>query len=751
MREAGDRTTWTDPDEDYETAVHAAVDAAVRRPTTCARCSRSCVDADRDPAAGSNSLAAEAARADDARRARRLPGQRALGLQPGRPGQPPAGRLRRGAPPRSPTASDRPSSAITADGTAAAPRPARAVHVVHPAASPRAPPPTTCSPSTAVARSPSSPGCRSGWRPGRLGRHDARRCRRVTWPTSVARPVSTSSTSVWSTRLADLLADLPGGAAGAGGLMRGRFDVWAPLPERVRLVVGDDVVEMTRGARRLVDAGRPGARRRGRLRLPARRLRARRCPTRGRVASPTACTSARGPSTPTPSSGPTTRWTGRQLAGSVIYELHVGTFTPEGTLDAAVERLDHLVDLGVDLVELLPVNAFNGTHNWGYDGVLWSAVHEQYGGPAAYQRFVDAAHAAGLGVIQDVVYNHLGPSGNYLPMFGPYLKTEGAQHLGLAGQPRRRGLGRGAPLHPRQRADVAARLPRRRAAARRRARARRRLRRHTCSRSSAVEVGALSAHLRPAADPDRRVRPERRAAGHAARGGRLGLDAQWSDDFHHAAARGADRRDERLLRRLRAALGAGQGVRPRLLPRRHLVLLPRPRPRRTRSTTATMPTWRLVVCHQNHDQVGNRAAGDRLTEHLDEDQLVCAALLTLAGPFTPMLFQGEEWAASTPFQFFTSHPEPELGEATAEGRLARVRADGLGPRASCPTRRTRRRSDAPSSTGRSVSRVGTRGCSRRTNASSSCDAPCPTLTDPSFASVVVHRRRGAAGVHDATR
>ncbi len=115
-------------------------------------------------------------------------------------------------------------------------------------------------------------------------------------------------------------------------------------------------------------------------------------------------------------------WTGRQLAGSVVYEMHVGTFTPSGTLDSAIERLDHLADLGVDLVEVMPVNAFNGTHNWGYDGVGWHAVSETYGGPAAYQRFVDACHARGLGVVQDVVHNHLGPSGNYLPLFGPYLK-----------------------------------------------------------------------------------------------------------------------------------------------------------------------------------------------------------------------------------------------------------------------------------------------------------------------------------------
>ena len=116
-------------------------------------------------------------------------------------------------------------------------------------------------------------------------------------------------------------------------------------------------------------------------------------------------------------------WPGRELQGAVIYELHIGTFTPEGTLEAAAGKLGYLKELGVDFVELLPVNGFNGTHNWGYDGVLWYTVHEGYGGPAAYQRFVDAAHAAGLGVIQDVVYNHLGPSGNYLPRFGPYLKS----------------------------------------------------------------------------------------------------------------------------------------------------------------------------------------------------------------------------------------------------------------------------------------------------------------------------------------
>ena len=125
------------------------------------------------------------------------------------------------------------------------------------------------------------------------------------------------------------------------------------------------------------------------------------------------------------------RWAGRQLAGGVIYELHVGTFTPDGTLDSAIERLDHLVDLGVSFVEVLPVNAFNGTHNWGYDGVFWYAVQDSYGGPAAYLRFVDACHARGLAVVQDVVYNHFGPAGLVLPQYGPYLHDTNQSTWGL--------------------------------------------------------------------------------------------------------------------------------------------------------------------------------------------------------------------------------------------------------------------------------------------------------------------------------
>jgi maltooligosyltrehalose trehalohydrolase len=373
-------------------------------------------------------------------------------------------------------------------------------------------------------------------------------------------------------------------------------------------------------------------------------------------------------------------WTGRQLPGSVIYELHLGTFTPEGTLDAAIGKLEHLRSIGVDLVELMPVNAFNGTHNWGYDGVDWFAVSESYGGPPAYQRFVDACHAAGLGVVQDVVYNHLGPSGNYLPLFGPYLKQgrntwgdlvnldgEGSAevrqfildnvqlwfadyHVDALRLDAVHALSDASPVH--------------------------------ILEEMAVETAALSAHLgRPLtliAESDlndtKLVTPRE--------GGGYGVDAQWSDDFHHAvhAALTGETSgyyaDFAPLSALAKVCEKGffhDGTYSSFRGRDHGVPV----------DTAHMPAWRLVVCNQNHDQIGNRARGDRLSDpapgHLDDDQLACAALLTLCGPFTPMLFMGEEWAASTPFQFFTSHPEPDLGRATAEGRIKEFEQMGWDP------------------------------------------------------------------------
>ncbi|MXG89104.1 malto-oligosyltrehalose trehalohydrolase [Nocardioides flavescens] len=458
------------------------------------------------------------------------------------------------------------------------------------------------------------------------------------------------------------------------------FSVWAPSPARVRLALGEEIVELTRGAgdwwapAEPVDVAASGEEIDYGFLIddedtPRPDPRSRRQPAgvheRSRTYDPSGFRW-------TDSS-----WTGRQLAGSVVYELHVGTFTPEGTLDAALGKLDHLVDIGVDFVELMPVNAVNGTHNWGYDGVLWYAVHEPYGGPEAYQRFVDGCHAAGIGVIQDVVYNHLGPSGNYLPEYGAYLKTEGRNTWGdsinLDGEHSaevRRYIIDNALMWLGDYHVDGLRLDAV----------------HALEDSSdthlleelAIEVAALSAHQRrpltliAESDLNDPVMVTPREAGG------YGLDAQWSDDFHHAvhvALTGetfgyyADFEPLSALAKVCERGFFHDGTYSSFREADHGVPI----------DTAAMPTWRLVVASQNHDQIGNRAVGDRITEALDDDQLACAALLTLCGPFTPMLFQGEEWAASTPFQFFTSHPEPELGKATAEGRISEFARHGWDP------------------------------------------------------------------------
>ncbi|WP_258236643.1 malto-oligosyltrehalose synthase [Nocardioides campestrisoli] len=447
---------------------------------------------------------------------------------------------------------------------------------------------------------------------------------------------------------------------------RGRFDVWAPKAESLELVVGQEpaqrVVEMERGAD---DWWHPvGPEPLGEVDYGYRvdgdeqvvfDPRARRLPDGVHGMART--------DDPSTYAWTDSGWTGRQLAGSVIYELHVGTFTPEGTLDAAITRLDHLKEIGVDLVELLPVNGFNGAHNWGYDGVAWFTVHEAYGGPAAYRRFVDACHAAGLGVIQDVVYNHLGPSGNWLPKFGPYLaegRNTWGDYVNLA-EPEVRAyvldnvrmwledfhvdglridavhaLRDESPTHVLEEMAVLA------------------------GRLSAQQRRPLTLIAESDLNDPTLITP-REAGGY-------GLDGQWSDDFHHAVHV--------------ALTGETSGYYADFAPLAALAKVCekgffhdgtwssfRDREHGKPVDVEHMPAWRLVVCNQNHDQVGNRAAGDRLTAHLDDDQLAVAALLTLAGPFTPMLFQGEEWAASTPFAFFTSHPETELGRIVSEGRV----------------------------------------------------------------------------------
>lgn len=457
--------------------------------------------------------------------------------------------------------------------------------------------------------------------------------------------------------------------------VRGRFDVWAPERERVRLVVDDRTVDMTPGddgwwtpvgdvptgevdyGYLLDDATDPRPDPRSRW-------------------QPQGVHALSRTFDPAQHDWQDAAWTGRQLAGAVVYELHVGTFTPEGTLDSAVERLPHLVDLGVDLVELLPVNAFDGDHGWGYDGVAWYAVHDAYGGPAAYQRFVDACHAHGLGVVQDVVYNHLGPSGNYLPEFGPYLHATGQNPWGAGlnldgphSEHVRRYIVDNALSWLREMHVDALRLDAV----------------HALADTSmthlleqlATEVDALSAHLgRPltlVAESDlndtRMVTPREA-------GGR-GVHAQWSDDFHHAVHVALTGETDGYYGDF-APLSALVKVCERGFLHDGTFSTFRGRVHGRPVDTATMPTWRLVVCNQNHDQVGNRAIGDRLAASLDDDQLVCAALLTLAGPFTPMLWQGEEWAASSPFQFFTSFTDEDLAEAVRTGRRSEFASHGWG-------------------------------------------------------------------------
>ncbi|ROS74839.1 maltooligosyl trehalose hydrolase [Curtobacterium sp. PhB130] len=449
-----------------------------------------------------------------------------------------------------------------------------------------------------------------------------------------------------------------------------RYAVWAPDPERVRLVVDGTEYPLTRGdddwwrTDEIVPV--VGARYGFRIGDDD----AVRSDPRSRYQPD----GVHGPSEvvdPARFAWTDESWTGRPARGAVIYEMHVGTFTPEGTLDAAAEQLDHLVELGVEFVELLPVNGVNGEWNWGYDGVAWYAVHAPYGGPDAYDRFVDTAHALGLGVIQDVVYNHLGPSGNYLPLYGPYLVQGLANTWGDSVNVE----------HPEVRRYVLDNV-------------RMWFRDHHVDGLRLDAVHAIRDTSRPhvladmASETDAYAsfvgkplsliaesdlndpvmfRP-REAAGY-------GLVGQWSDDFHHAvhvALTGETNgyyADFAPLSALAKVLRDGffhDGTWSSFRGKRH----GRPIDRGTSPATA------LVVANQNHDQIGNRAAGDRLAASLSDEGLVIAAALTLLGPFTPMLFMGEEFAATTPWQFFTSHPEPELGKATAEGRIAEFAEHG---------------------------------------------------------------------------
>ncbi|HSU16928.1 malto-oligosyltrehalose trehalohydrolase [Longimicrobium sp.] len=358
-------------------------------------------------------------------------------------------------------------------------------------------------------------------------------------------------------------------------------------------------------------------------------------------------------------------WQGVEAEDLVIYELHVGTFTPEGTFDAAISRLADLAELGVTAIELMPVASFPGARNWGYDGVDLFAPQASYGGPEGLRRLVDAAHARGLGVILDVVYNHLGPEGNYLPAFtsGRYFtdrhKTPWGDAVNFDGPgsaPVREFVIQNA-LHWAYEYHVdGLRLDAT----------------HAIVDDSPVHVLAeMVTRVRESLPPGRCFefiaedeRNERRVVTPRADGG-WGFTGVWADDFHHAVRRliAGDREAyfadyDGTVKEVATALRKGwlyEGQRSR----NHGT---------PRGTPADgLPPTAFVHCIQNHDQVGNRAMGDRLHDAAPLAATRAAAAVLLLSPYTPMLWMGQEWAASAPFQYFTDHPE-ELGKRVTEGR-----------------------------------------------------------------------------------
>jgi maltooligosyltrehalose trehalohydrolase len=359
------------------------------------------------------------------------------------------------------------------------------------------------------------------------------------------------------------------------------------------------------------------------------------------------------------------RWRGLPLRDYVIYELHIGTFTPEGTFDAAIAKLPYLKNLGVTVIEIMPVAAFPGMRNWGYDGVSPYAVQASYGGLDGLKRLVNAAHEIGLGVMLDVVYNHLGNEGNYLRLFGPYFTDKHTTPWGEAinyDQPGCEGVRRyfvenalywlreyhmdglrldavqtikdDSPHH------ILAEITENAAAL-------------------AQELGRTICVIAESDENDEKLVLPRNSGGY-------GLDAVWSDDFHHAlhafftGERKGYYQDFGRPEQIARALERG------------FVFQGEPfkfwddRPRGTSS--ARVPSPAHVICIQNHDQVGNRAQGERLSTLIPRGARMLAAALLLLAPETPLLFMGQEYDESNPFQFFTDYGDPTLQKAVTEGR-----------------------------------------------------------------------------------
>ncbi len=366
---------------------------------------------------------------------------------------------------------------------------------------------------------------------------------------------------------------------------------------------------------------------------------------------------------------------GVALADAVVYELHVDTFSPEETYDGVIPKLDHLVNLGVTTVELLPVVEYPGRWGWGYDGVDLYAPNSGDGGPEGLKRLVDACHAQGLSVIFDVVYNHLGPSGNYLGQYGPYFTdrygTPWGEAVNLDGpdsDPVREFVVDNALMWLRDYHADGLRLDAV----------------HAIVDTSATHileelagrVDELEADLgRPKfliAESD--LNDPRIVADRAVGG--YGMDAQWSDDFHHAL--------HAVLTKERVGYYADFGSVAQLAKalRQAFVYDGSYSPHRRRRhgrTPVGIPSTRFLGYLQNHDQVGNRAKGERSSMLMSDGLLKAAAALVVLGPSVPMLFQGEEWGASTPFLYFTDHDDPDLGKAVTEGRRREFASFGWDP------------------------------------------------------------------------
>ncbi|MEO0455543.1 MAG: malto-oligosyltrehalose trehalohydrolase [Cyanobacteria bacterium P01_A01_bin.114] len=368
-------------------------------------------------------------------------------------------------------------------------------------------------------------------------------------------------------------------------------------------------------------------------------------------------------------------WQNLALADYIIYELHIGTFTPAGTFEAAIERLDYLKTLGITAVEIMPVAQFPGERNWGYDGVCPFAVQQSYGGPDGLKQLVDACHQRGLAVILDVVYNHFGPEGNYTGLYGPYTTeryrtpwgtainfddafSDGVRHYFLSNalywfELYHIDALRLDAIHAIY--DFGAK--------------------HFLSELAEVTAALGQSLDRPLyliAESDLN---DVRIIRDAQRGG-YGLDAQWSDDFHHALHTALTKETSGYYGDFKDPESLAQAYRD------SFVYGWRYSPFRQRyhgSRADGHPAQQFVVCAQNHDQVGNRMLGERLSELIPFEALKLAAGATLLSPYLPMLFMGEEYGETAPFLYFVDHGDPDLIAGVRAGRKREFEAfHGVG-------------------------------------------------------------------------